>query len=68
MRETLPDVVMDERAPLVFIGGFSVLLGVLVALLILAAVLRSRARTQGIRRKYAVRGDAPARRRRAGTT
>ena len=63
MRETLPDVAMDERAPALFLTGFGVLLAVLLALLVLALALKARARTAGIRRKYALRGDETARRR-----
>ena len=63
MRETLPDIVVDERAPYLFLTGFAVLLGVLVALLVLAAVLKVRAQRAGIHRKYAVRGERAARRR-----
>lgn len=63
MRETLPDVLMDDRAPVIFIAGFSILLLALVALLIAAALVRERARTAGIYRKYATGNDASTRRR-----
>ena len=63
MRETLPDVATDERAPMLFLAGFGALLLALVAALAVAALLKERARTAGIRRKYALRGDDAARRR-----
>jgi len=65
MRETLPDVLIDDRAPALFLAGFSILLISLVVLLVCAAILRERARTAGIYRKYATGNDASTRRRTA---
>ncbi len=63
MRDSLPDVMMDDRAPLLFMTGFSILLIVLVVALIGVALFRERARTAGIYRKYATGNDASTRRR-----
>ncbi len=63
MRETLPDVVIDERAPILFMAGFSILLFAMIGLLIWTAIMRARARRAGIYRKYATRNDLPTRRR-----
>ncbi len=63
MRETLPDIVLDDRAPGFFMAGFSILLFAFIVALIVAAVFRERARKAGIYRKYATGDDASTRRR-----
>ena len=66
MYDTLPDVAVDERVPMLFAAGFSLILLVLIVILVLVAILANRARKAGIYRKYVVADDRPACRRTIG--
>jgi hypothetical protein len=63
MEEQLPDIVLDGSTPFLFLGGFAILLIMLLSGMAIAAWLRRRARMTGIYRKYATFSERPARRR-----
>jgi len=59
MDDTLPDVMIDDRVPALFLTGFSLMLLAMIAALAGIAIARHRARTAGIYRKYAAADDQP---------
>lgn len=63
MRETLPNILVDERVPAMFLIGFSVILIAMVMALVGIAVAQERARRAGIYRKYVAANDTPNHRR-----
>ena len=63
MRETLPNVLVDEHVPAMFLMGFSVILTALVLTLVGIAIAQERARRAGIYRKYVAANDSPNHRR-----
>jgi len=63
MRETLPDVLVDEHVPAMFLIGFSAILIAMVLALVAIAIAQERARRAGIYRKYVATNDRPNRRR-----
>ena len=62
MEPTLPDIVRDDSAPMLFAAGFSILLLALIVIFGFVMLARHRARTQGIYNKYTTAGERPVRR------